>query len=207
MCVRRRRGSSLPQVGFAIPALLRPPQEAGAVPPACSLLEWAALQHKAEHPAALPVGIPGALWTQHQGVRVVAELSRPPGTSCPASVHVESQQTLLSLQQRAVGSEQPTRMQTQGMQEGGAVEEGIALVVVGLASGTTALCHCVSSCSQQQPQQPILAPTEMGRGSSLASVKRPEICSSMCPHTCCPWWRGEVPLRLGISFRKTSSGG
>lgn len=85
------------------------------MPPAHPPLEQAALQHEAEHPAALPMGIPDALWTQHQGVRVVAELSRPPSTSCLEPACVKSQETLLGFQPRAMGSEQPTRIQTQGM--------------------------------------------------------------------------------------------
>lgn len=110
------------------------------MPPACPSLDQAALQHEAERPTALPVGIPGALWTQYQGVRVVAELSRPPSTSCLESAHAESQQTLLGFQPRDTGFKQHTRIQTQGRWEGKAVAEGITLLVVGLASGTTALC-------------------------------------------------------------------
>ena len=84
------------------------------MPPACPPLAQVNLQHEAEHPAALPVRIPDALWTRHQGVRVVAELSRPPSTSCPESAHVKSQQSLLGFQPRNMGSEQPARIQTQG---------------------------------------------------------------------------------------------
>lgn len=56
-------------------------------------------------------------------------------------------------------------------------------MVVGPASGTTALCCCVSYCSQAWPQQPILAPSEMGQDSLVASVKRQGVCSSVYPRT------------------------
>lgn len=140
----------------------------------------AALQHGVEHIAALPVAIPDALWTQHLGERVVAELSRPLSTSCLESAHAQIQQTPLGFQPRVVGSEQPPSIQTQGMQESKAVAEGFTLmVVVGPASGTTALCCCVLYCPQEWQQQPVLAPSEMGQDSSLASVKRQETCSSL----------------------------
>lgn len=62
------------------------------MPPTLPLLEQVAPQQEAEHPACLPVGIPDTLWKQHQGARVVAELSRPPSMSCPESAHADSQQ-------------------------------------------------------------------------------------------------------------------
>lgn len=90
-----------------------------------------------------------------------------------------------------MGSEQPVRIQTQGMQEGKAVAEGITLVVVEPASGTTALCCYVSYFSQEWPQ-PILSPSEVVQDSLLSSVKRQEVCSSVYPHITHAAHAGEV---------------
>lgn len=62
------------------------------MPSTLPLLEQMAPQQQAEHTASLPVGIPDALWKQHQGVRLGAELSLLPSMSSPEPAHVESQQ-------------------------------------------------------------------------------------------------------------------
>lgn len=62
------------------------------MPPILPLLEQVTPQKEAKHTASLPAGIPEALWKQQQGARLGAELSRPPGMSCPELAHLESQQ-------------------------------------------------------------------------------------------------------------------